>query len=383
VTAVVALSTLAAAIATAVLSSSPAQAALSTSPPPIHHVWVIELENESYANVLVHSTNEYLGHTLPSLGAVMTSFYATGHDSLDNYIAEVSGEAPNAWTQDDCKERYIKVTPGVLLPDDQAVGLGCVYPTSVKTIADQLTAKGLTWKGYMEDMGKIPARDNTNAAGDCGHPILNTVDDTQGATAGDQYASRHDPFVYFDTILDNPKMCDNVVPLTRLTHDLKHISTTPNYSWITPNLCNDGHDAYCAGPNIGGTKTGGLYATDLWLHHYVPIIMASPAYKADGLIIITWDESGDADASSCCGALPGPGSPLPGIVGIGGGHIATILLSKYVKAGSTDPTSYDHYAMLASVENIFGLSHLGEADATGLKTFGPDVFNNYRPAAPK
>ena len=382
VTAFVAMATLTAAIATALLSSGPAQAALSTSPPPVRHVWIIQLENESYANVLVHSTHEYLGHTLPSLGEVLTSYYSTGHESLDNYISEVSGQAPNAYTQADC-QRYINVTPGVLLPNGQAVGLGCVFPTTVKTIADQLVAKGLTWKGYMEDMGNKPARDNTNATGDCGHPILNTEDDTQLATNGDQYATRHNPFMYFHTIIDNPKMCDDVVPLTRLANDLKRISTTPNYSWITPNLCDDGHDASCAGTNLDGTKIGGLYATDLWLHHYVPMIMASPAYKANGLIIVTWDESETEDGGSCCGEIPGPGSPLPGLVGLGGGHIATILISKYIKPGSTDSTSYNHYAMLASVEDIFGLSHVGMADATGLTTFGPDVFNDYRPAATK
>src|SRR5256885_16925251 len=79
--------------------------------------------------------------------------------------------------------------PGVIAPDGQAIGQGCVYPTGVKTVADQLEAAGLTWKGYMEDMGTA-----------CRHPALNSRDTTQQAKVGDQYAARHDPFVYFHSL---------------------------------------------------------------------------------------------------------------------------------------------------------------------------------------
>jgi phosphatidylinositol-3-phosphatase len=77
--------------------------------------------------------------------------------------------------------------------DGQAVGQGCVYPASVPTVADQLTAKGLTWKAYQQDMGAP-----------CRHPVLGLLDDTQKAPVGDQYAARHNPFVYFHSIIDGP-----------------------------------------------------------------------------------------------------------------------------------------------------------------------------------
>src|SRR5205085_1812556 len=97
------------------------------------------------------------------------------------------------------------------------VGSGCVYPASVKTIANQLAAKGLTWKAYMEDMGNIPARESAT----CGHPAIGGADSTQRAVVGDQYAARHNPFVYFHAIIDTPACEANVVALPALADDLR------------------------------------------------------------------------------------------------------------------------------------------------------------------
>jgi hypothetical protein len=211
--------------------------------------------------------------------------------------------------------------------------------------------------------------------------LFNTADDTQAATSTDQYATRHDPFMYFHSIIDGPQ-CNHVVSIKPLVSDLKSAATTPNFSWITPNLCDDGHDTGCAGVDVSGKKDGGLVSTDRWLAKYVPIILASPAYEADGAVIITWDESDTSDTSSCCGETPGPGSPLPGITGIGGGHIATIVISKFTKPGSTNPTPYNHYSVLRSLEDIFGVAHLAAAGAMGLQAFGSDVFDAPAHAAP-
>ena len=363
----------------AALGAAPAGAAAT---PAIHHVWLIELENKSYSNTLT-GASDYIGKTLPSLGQVLTKSYAIGHASLGNYVAQVSGQAPNVITQADCA-RYMDVVPGIAGVGGQAVGEGCVYPKSVKTIADQLADAHLTWKGYMEDMGNSPTRDHT-VNGACGHPVFNTADGTQVATSGDQYATRHNPFMYFHSIIDTAQ-CANVVSLKPLAHDLATIATTPNFSWITPNLCNDGHDTGCAGTDVAGKKDGGLVSTNRWLATYVPMILSSPAYRAGGAVIITWDESDTSDAASCCGEAPGPGSPLPGITGAGGGHIATIVISQFTKPGTTNATPYNHYSVLRSIEDIFGLSHLAAAGGTGLQGFGPDVFNaavsTPTPAAP-
>src|SRR5207253_10184631 len=126
---------------------------------------------------------------------------------------------------------------------------GCVYPKTVKTLVNQLAAKGLTWKGYMQDMGNTPSREPAT----CAHPAPLTADGTQSATKKDNYATRHNPFMYFHSVIDNKANCNaHVVPLTPLTNDLASVATTPNFSFITPSLCDDGHDAPCADGRPGG-----------------------------------------------------------------------------------------------------------------------------------
>lgn len=248
-----------------------------------------------------------------------------------------------------------------------------MYPASVKTLPDQLRAKGLTWKGYMEDMGN----DLTRESATCGHPVLNTRDPTQHALApsahvplGDQYAGRHNPFVYFHSIIDDQASCDaNVVGTDALANDLASEATTRNYTFITPDLCHDGHDANCADP----TQKGGLEGIDEFLQATVPGILASPAYQHDGLLIITFDEA-DADSSACCNTPPSPNAANPGGSGPGGGRVGALLISPEVAPGKENPTPYNHYALLCSIENLFGLSHLGFAGAPGLDCFGNDVY---------
>ena len=116
----------------------------------------------------------------------------------------------------------------------------------------------------MEDMGRDPGRERAT----CGHVPLGQPETTNQAAASDQYAAKHDPFVYFHSIIDDAARCDaHVVNLERLPRDLAGIATTANYIFITPNLCNDGHDAQC----VDGRR-GGLAAIELFLSKWVPLI---------------------------------------------------------------------------------------------------------------
>jgi hypothetical protein len=347
----------------------------------IHHVWMINVENKSFDEAYGSNPNPYLPKKLRSQGVLLRQYYGTGHLSLDNYISQLSGQAPNPVTQSDC-QIYVDQEPGVVLVDGQSQGVGCVYPAAVQALPNQLTAAGLSWRGYMEDMGNDLSREPDR----CGEPSNPTgagfQDGTQSATATDQYAARHNPFVYFHSILDTPLCHQQVLPLTALASDLKSISTTPSFSLITPNLCDDGHDDPCVGKNVRGTQKGGLVAVDYWLQKYVPMILSSPAFKQDGVLIVTSDESENSDATSCCGEPTGPNTPMPGITGPGGGRIGTLVLGRCVKPGSTSDTPYNHYALLRSLEDLFGISkggadgtgHLGYAGQAGLKPFGADVF---------
>ncbi len=399
------------------------------APGKINHILVVEFENEGYdATFGPGSPATYLNGTLRKKGELLQNYYAIGHDSLDNYIAQVSGQAPTEDTQADCADNgftYANVTPGT--PDaDQAAnpgqvdGEGCVYPSSVKTIASQLDAKYppnhkthvASWRAYEQDMGNTPSRDGGTAdptgGTDCGHPAIGAPDTAEVATPQDQYTTRHNPFVWFHSVIDNTAECNaNVVPLGtlqangtpapsgHLAQDLRSEATTPRFGFITPNLCSDGHDDTCAGPNSTGGHVGGLTGADQFLAAWMPLILNSPAYKhGDLLVVVTFDESdlGGSDAdTACCNEQSGPNTHAPGNAGDstdsqapGGGQIGALLLnSKYIVAGSTDTAgTYDHYSALRSYEDLLGLTtggndgegHLGFAAAKGLAPFGTDVF---------
>ena len=367
--------------------------------PAIKHVFVITLENKDFSTTFgVNSAAPYLSQTLVAKGALLKQYFATGHVSADNYISMLSGQAETPQTQSDC-QTYADFKQAGTTSDGQAIGTGCVYPPSVQTLPDQLTAVGLSWKAYMEDMGNDPARESAT----CGHPVLDAKDLTQMAEApsasvpaGDQYVTRHNPFVYFHSIIDSKACAKNVVSLKTLKADLQSIATTANFIFITPNVCSDGHDAPC----VTG-KPGGLISIDAFLHEWVPVILASPAYRKDGLLIINFDESAPTEASvdaqngyrqvvfpgaACCNEQPGPNVTFPSTtkfstfkyeisyLGVGGGQTGAVLLSPLIKPGTISSVPYNHYSMLRSIEDIFGLEYLGYAGQPGLVSFGNDVY---------
>jgi phospholipase C len=345
---------------------------------PLRHVFVIVLENQSYRVTFgPHSPAPFLAYTLPRQGALLTHYYATGHWSLDNYLALISGQAPNKATQDDCHVfSAFKRSAAGLDANGQILGTGCVYPADVKTIANQLQDAGYSWKGYMEGMGADPARE----AAACAHPALGAGDVTNQATVRDQYADKHNPFVYFHSIIDDHANCaTHDVNLDALPHDLQAIATTPNFAFITPDLCHDGHNSPC---KTG--EPGGLASADKFLRHWVPLITASPAFRKDGVLIITFDESefvhdNQPDVAACCGETHPKGSPEPGQTGPGGGLIGAVVISPFVKPGTVSAVSYNHYSLLRSIEDWFGLPHLGYAGQQGLRPFGTDIFNHEPP----
>jgi hypothetical protein len=410
-----------------VTSAQGAVVRAALAPGSINNVLVIELENESFSSTFgPGSPATYLNGTLVPQGELLPNYYAIGHVSLDNYIAEVSGQAPTPQTAADCFGSYTNVSPGTDDPNavtepGQVDGTGCVYPAptasthGAPTIADQLDAASppnttthvASWREYAEDMGNDASRDHgvTDPLGgtDCAHPAINGTDSTEIAEAADQYTDRHNPFNYFHSIIDNTAECNaNVVPLGKVTvgttstfngkslpdtfnghlaTDLSSISTTPKLGFITPNLCDDGHDGTCAGTNIEGGKTGGLTGADLWLKHYMPLIMASPAYQSGQmLVVITSDEGALNDSSACCGEQHGPNDSSI----TGGGRIGALLLNNhYIVPGTLDTTGYyNHYSALRSYEDLLGLTaggadgygHLGFAAASGLMPFGQDIF---------
>src|ERR1041384_1518060 len=194
----------------------------------------------------------------------------------------------------------------------------------------------------------------------------------------DDYKDKHNPFVYYHSVFDDLAYCDaHDVPFTGFTSDLASIDTTPNYSFITPNQCDDGHDMPTCSD---GTTTGGPERIDVFLQQYVPVIESSPAFRKDGLLVILFDEG--VSSMSCCNEKTSPnmpsgennGSSAPGAAGAGGGQTGAILNSPFVTPGTISTQSYNHYSYLRSMEDIFNLSHLGYAAQDDLVPFGSDIF---------
>jgi hypothetical protein len=296
-----------------------------TPRPAVKHVWYIILENKSYdATFSGLNNNTYLWKTLPSQGTLLTNYFGTGHFSQDNYTALVSGQAPLYDHQIDSP--LYKDAAGSVITDPsspnngqfQAAGdpytlQGSVYPSSVQTIFNQLSDNNVSWKAYAQDMGYPDSSGAPHSVTTCGapgtDPTKSPVPNPGGANTTDQYVAKHFPLPWFHSIIDNAAaMCDSkhsaslFDPKNGLYADLQSVSTTPTFSWISPNNCSDAHDAVCYGNNLSGgwidpntpaaplNYTGGLYASDLFLQHIIPEIQASPAYADNGMIIVSFDE---------------------------------------------------------------------------------------------
>jgi len=346
----------------------------------IKHVWLIILENKSYdATFTGLNQNSYLWKTLPSQGVELTNYYGTGHFSMDNYISMVSGQGPEQDTQSDCSvaDTNIGTNASIITTGTDAGQVkslagangangsnGCTYPSQTPTLFNQLDAAGKTWKGYAQELGTQAGREDAVCGGPGGttnnpdtNPtalgVVSASDQAKGITsytgaqANDQYVAKHFPFPWFHSLTGSTKADGTRTPaLTKpaqggtdcdaahianldnasggLFHDLQNRSTTPAFSWITPNNCSDAHDAICAGNNLSGAfdyagnpvytpaglpayqpeattptnYTGGLYASDLFLKYYVPLIEQSAAFKDGGLIDITFDEANPPFANS-------------------------------------------------------------------------------------
>jgi phosphatidylinositol-3-phosphatase len=175
--------------------------------------------------------------------------------------------------------------------------------SGVATLADQLVGAGFRVKAYAENLPADPRQD-----------------------AG-EYAVRHFPWAYF------PDTKMPIADASALTSDLNS-PDAPDFVWYTPNLINDEHD---------GTVQDG----DAFLARFIPAVQATGWYKAGGRIIIEWDES-DNDNT--------------GINGSGGGHIPTIVVSEALRAAPRKETSpVDTTGLLASIEDVYGVSHLAGA----------------------
>jgi hypothetical protein len=319
----------------------------------IKHVFVVSLASSGY-DAAFGATPQmpYLATTLRPQGTLLSGYSLLDTAALPNSIAAVSGQPPNPQTQADCPT-WSEFPAGAKANGKGVVaGSGCVYPVETLSFADQLVGARLKWHAYMESMV-----DESGQADTCVHP---QPDSAEVPVLGG-YSARLNPFVYFHSLLDLGDCSENDVPFTELEKDLRKVETTANYSYISPNLCNAGVSGQCA----PGAADGAASA-DAFLATLVPKILASPAYKQDGLLILSFGQVNPAPIDPATGVAVAPsGDPK---------RVGALLVSQFVSPGSTDAVPYDPYSLLASSEDLFGLSRLGSAGGAEVKSFAPALL---------
>ena len=264
------------------------------------HVWVIMMENTGYSHLIGNSNAPWINSAAAQFG-LATNYTGVSHPSQPNYIAATSGS-----------------TNGVV--DDSDVTI------NVANVVDQIESSGRTWKGYMQSYF---AGGNTNKL---------------AHSAGNQlYERKHNPFVSYADVQSNPARMANLVDFPELSTDLAS-GNAPDYSWISPDQCNDMHGRGGTDPATDrcnfANENDLIQDGDAFLSSTVGKIMASPAWGGNSAIFITWDESDFPfnDVSGCCDAVPG------------GGHVVTLVISHSDHSARTSSAAYNHYSMLATIE---------------------------------
>ncbi|HEX3434346.1 MAG TPA: alkaline phosphatase family protein [Solirubrobacteraceae bacterium] len=352
-------------------SAPPKNAPVVAKLPAIEHVFVIMLSDEPYASTFgPESSAPYLSRTLERRGELLARYYAVAHEQLADGIALISGQGPTPATAANCPV-YTDVSPATPGGDQQVSGDGCVYPATVATLPGQLEVKRLTWRAYVQGIGE-----GAMTPPACAHPVLGQGEASSAQPNG-AYATFRNPFVYFQGLTESPSCASDDVGLSALDADLSKAKRTPSVSYIVPDRCHDGSPGPCPG---GGP--GGLPPADALLAQIVPKILASPAYK-HGLLVITSDEAPSsgafADSSSCCGQphfpnLPAPTGLAASLPPEGGGQVGALMLSPFAKAHTISQEPYDHFSLLRTIEDLFGLKHLGYAAAPKVEALKPTLF---------
>jgi phosphatidylinositol-3-phosphatase len=323
----------------------------------IKHVFVVSLMSSGYDAAFGTGTASqmpYLNGTLRPKGLLLTNYSVLSEATTPNGVALLSGQPPNKATEAGCAE-FTAFDSKASLDKKTGVmsGEGCVYPVEVFTLGDQLEVAGDSWRAYMEGMVD-PA---TGQPANCVFP---GADEEEKVEPGG-YSARLNPFTHFHSLLDLGACGTNDVPITELKKDLKSEAKTPSFTYVSPDLCAAGVAEQCP----EGAPTGPA-AADAWLAEVVPQILESPAYKKDGLLIVTFDGiNPPAPPAEGETAPPPPAKPL---------KTGALLISKFITKGSTDAAPYTPYSLLRTSEELFGIGQLAEANGSKVKTLGPALL---------
>jgi hypothetical protein len=364
----------------------------------LDHVFVIMMENHGYSQIIGNPNAPFANHLAKSANTA-TNYFAVAHPSLTNYLEAVGGSnfgvhsdnnpdwhntncltnlstgmantdspsSPNVcpiWgTGTDAETPAIDCTnevqcaPGSVAGEfniDGHISITAAKNTTGKTIADQLTEFGKSWKSYQESLPPSGA-DNVNFS----DGYFTDSSDIPGAIPGEAqsliklYAAKHNPFVYFRSVQEG--QLDHVVGFHGahgLFDDLAS-GHVPAYSFIAPNQCTDQHGRGNAGPqcdfdpNDNGTQTGLnpalIFIGDQTLRTIVMAIKSSPAWnEGKNAIVVLWDENDYSIAPST-------------------NQVLTIVDTNHGPHGAKSNRFYTHFSLLKSIEASLRLPCLNHA----------------------
>lgn len=302
----------------------PQPAAAATA--QVSHIYYIMMENQGFDDVVGHDNaagkldTPFITSIALTYGLETLSF-GTTHPSLPNYLSLIGGNYYGI--QDDNASCYAvpKQTPCDTAPGSNLI--------------DELEASKLTWMVMQQSMpssGYLGPQFPTNPNG----PV--------------HYAQKHNPFLYYKDIATNAARLKRIVPLTpaSLSAALSNAATAPNFMFLVPDQCHDMH-----GTNDCPSGDALLTAGDNYLQLLVTTIMKSKGFTANSAIIVSWDENDYSSNVGCCGS----------VYPHGGGHMVTIVITpQYAKSGPVQiALPSNHYNELRSIEDAFGLGHLGNS----------------------
>lgn len=241
---------------------------------------VIVEENHSFDQVVGNPAMPFF-NKLAAQYALATAYTGVSHPSEPNYLALVSG---SIWDN----------------PADQTPAEG-TYPGP--TLVDQLAARGIAWKAYIEDL-----------------PSACDLTATYGPGS---YDVNHNPFVYFDSVRNSKSQCAADVPFSQFTPDLQN-GTAPPFVFVVPNTQHDMHD-------------GTYQQADSWLAARFDTIFASEWYRQGGIVVITFDEGETSE------------------------RVATVVVSAADRHFGHFSAPANHYGLLRGIETVYHLPFLKSA----------------------
>jgi hypothetical protein len=276
-----------------------------TNFPQYDHVFLLIMENENFNQVAGNQFAPILNALAKDYG-LATNYTGVGDPSEPNYVAMLGGDSFG-------------------VSDDPYWFPG--QTVNADNLMSQLERAGKTWRGYFQSMPYPGYR------GFCYPDKCNGIPD-----ADTQYVTKHNGIVNFAN-MQNPTEFGKMFPFTQLSADLA-AGTVPTFSYIVPNECNDMHGAppWCVDSGTAGSVQQSFLISqgDQFVGNVVNEITSSSLWQAgNNAIVVTFDEGNTANS-----------------------QILTIVITSHGPRGVQDKTSFNHFSLLASIQQAFGLGCL-------------------------